>query len=226
MSCTRADTITYQGRPCKQGHDGLRYNCNHACVECTRATARTSSTKARAKRRKLTRLLNAAQWCLSDTYTRARRARPGELGRFLEEIAFSFVGDECLIWPFAGKYYPRVSQEGKTKHAHRIVCERVHGPPPSPQHQAGHTCGRGADGCVNPRHLLWITAKQNGGDMVLHGTAAHGSRQWRAKLTEKDVVLIRALRGKVSVTELARRFGVLPGAISKVQTRKTWRHVA
>ena len=25
---------TYQGKPCKHGHSGLRYACNHVCVAC------------------------------------------------------------------------------------------------------------------------------------------------------------------------------------------------
>lgn len=27
---------TFLGDPCKNGHIGRRYNCNHACVECTK----------------------------------------------------------------------------------------------------------------------------------------------------------------------------------------------
>src|SRR5579859_4466599 len=38
----------------------------------------------------------------------------------------------------------------------RVVCEAYHGPPPTPQHEAGHTCPDGENArCINPRHLAW-----------------------------------------------------------------------
>jgi len=34
--------VTYQGRPCKRGHSGIRYSKNRDCVECT--AMRTKAT--------------------------------------------------------------------------------------------------------------------------------------------------------------------------------------
>lgn len=44
----------------------------------------------------------------------------------------------------------------------RLICERFHGPPPSPFHEAGHTCPEGENAlCVNPSHLEWMTRVEN-----------------------------------------------------------------
>ena len=40
---------TYQGKPCKRGHDGLRYIDNHGCVTCARERASTPAARARHK---------------------------------------------------------------------------------------------------------------------------------------------------------------------------------
>lgn len=39
---------TYQGKPCRHGHQGLRYTVNSSCVECTKARARADRQRARA----------------------------------------------------------------------------------------------------------------------------------------------------------------------------------
>ena len=44
----------------------------------------------------------------------------------------------------------------------RLVLEWKAGPPPSPLHEAGHTCPGGEDSrCVNPDHLAWHTRVEN-----------------------------------------------------------------
>lgn len=51
------------------------------------------------------------------------------------------------------------------------MCQKAHGDPPSPKHDAAHSCGRGHEGCVNPNHLSWKTKKQNQADRITHGTS-------------------------------------------------------
>lgn len=94
----------------------------------------------------------------------------GALLRWLETEARNYEGDECLQWPFAtaGHGYGQV-KIGKTHYgAHRIVCEWENGPPPTPEHEAAHSCGNGHKGCVNRRHLSWKTRKENAEDRTLH----------------------------------------------------------
>ena len=60
------------------------------------------------------------------------------------------------------KGYPRgVMVGGRRQSAHRAMCELVHGPAPTPKHQAAHSCHRGCDGCVLPQHLHWATDAEN-----------------------------------------------------------------
>lgn len=44
----------------------------------------------------------------------------------------------------------------------REICQQKNGPPPTPQHEAGHTCPHGEwDICVSPFHLQWMTRVEN-----------------------------------------------------------------
>jgi hypothetical protein len=121
-------------------------------------------------------------------------------------------GDECLTWPFSriGKGYGSFGYLRKQLYAHRFMCELVHGPAPSPQHQAAHSCGKGHEGCVNPRHLSWKTNSENQLDR-----SAHGNREPKRRtiLTVEQVTTIRALKGHKTQREIADMFGVKPGCI-------------
>lgn len=58
-----------------------------------------------------------------------------------------------------------------------------------------------------------------------HPPAMPGELSPRAKLTEEDVLEIRALRGIVPQSTLASRFGVSKTAIRYAQTGRNWRCV-
>lgn len=110
------------------------------------------------------------------TAGRPARAQPGEATRFVEAVAVPFTGLECLIWPY-GKYpngYGQISTGDGTKVVSRLVCELAHGLPPTPKHEAAHSCANGHSGCVNPRHLRWATSKENKADVVIHKAAGIG----------------------------------------------------
>jgi hypothetical protein len=71
---------------------------------------------------------------------------------------------------------------------------------------------------------------QNYKDSLKDGVAAVGDRARAARLTESNVREIRAIhsakRGDINgTTALARRYGVVPGAIWSVVNHKTWKHV-
>jgi hypothetical protein len=135
----------------------------------------------------------------------------------------SHQGDECLIWPFA-KFPDGRAHMRRGKPA-RIMCEMAHGTPPSPAHEAAHSCGKGNDACVNPRHLYWATKAQNDADKVRHGTIPRGERLPQAKLTEADVRAIRSLAGTMDQREIAAKYGVHFTAVWKIINRQSWRHV-
>ena len=148
----------------------------------------------------------------------------GEPRRFLETVVMPFEGDECLPWPYATNSagYGKLSVDGKLVHVHRLACEARWGPPPSPKHEAAHSCGKGHLGCCNPKHVSWKTPAENQRDKLAHGTAARGAKNALAKLSEEDVREIRRLRGLVSEKEIAKMFGVSRGCISGIFTGKNW----
>lgn len=136
----------------------------------------------------------------------------------------SYSGDDCLIWPFNRAKphgYGTLGFNGRPHRAHRLMCELAHGAPPTPKHQAAHSCGKGHLGCVNPRHLSWKTEAENQYDRHLHGTNRKKGTP-RYKLTWQKVAKIRALEGKMSQQAIARKFGVTHGLISKVLLRRIW----
>lgn len=129
--------------------------------------------------------------------------------------------DACVTWPFSRNHngHGQFGEGGKMFRAHRYMCELVNGPPPSPNHEASHSCGNGHKACINPMHLSWKTREGNQADRIRMGRGRTGPRH---KLNEVAVAQIRSLEGKVTNTELARRFGVSRGAIRQVILRQTW----
>ncbi|WP_192248434.1 hypothetical protein [Mesorhizobium caraganae] len=150
----------------------------------------------------------------------------GEALGYFNEIVLAYDGDECLIWPYAKaiKGYAQVSIGGKTRTIGRLICEREHGPPPSPKHEAAHSCGKGHLACVTKRHVSWKTHLENIRDKYLHGTQYKGSRHNKAKLTDRDIIEIRAHSGRLH-RELAEQYGVSRPTISNIIAGKTWVHL-
>ena len=153
-------------------------------------------------------------------------AQNGAGEKFIREIAIPFTGDDCLIWPYGRSHgYGFVNRKEGENYAHRIVCEAINGAPPSPKHDAAHSCGNGHAGCVNPNHLRWDTRQGNLADMFVHGTAPIGERNGQAKLTEDDVRIIRSIGYSAKRVEIAQRFNVSAGNVTMILQRKYWRHV-
>lgn len=144
----------------------------------------------------------------------------GAAVRWLQGQITSWVSDECLYWPF-GKCngYGLFGLNGRQHYAHRYVCEQVHGPAPSPDHEAAHECGQGAHGCVSPRHVVWKTRTENQLDRALHGTKATGPR---GKLTPEQAAQILALKGTKPQREIAAMFGVSRSNVSFIHCGKAW----
>lgn len=138
------------------------------------------------------------------------------------DTAAAFKGDECLIWPFSKsrRGYGQLNIDGSARLAHRLVCEMVHGSPPSQEIEAAHNCGNAS--CVNPGHLRWATHAENMSDKLIHGTLSRGDRNGHAKLTEDDVRQIRRMRGTMSNPSIAKRFGVSNASIWQIYNGKAW----
>ena len=137
--------------------------------------------------------------------------------------------DDCPRWPFqrdpAG--YGRVRYGDKRAQlVHRVVCEMVNGPPPSPKHEAAHCCGKGNEGCFGARCLAWKTHANNVADAIDHGTWSHGEGVNFAKLTEAQALEIwkrKPPTGRYGpAAAVASDFGVSPSSIVAIWDRRTW----
>jgi hypothetical protein len=74
------------------------------------------------------------------------------LGWLKEHIGYD--GDECLTWPYSldkKTGHGSVNVNRKIEDPSRLMCAFAHGEPPTPRHEAAHSCGKGHKGCVNPR---------------------------------------------------------------------------
>lgn len=128
--------------------------------------------------------------------------------------------DECIIWPFgkSARGYGSLVFEGRRTYAHRVMTIVAHGPPPSPKHDAAHSCG--VRRCINPNHLRWASRHDNAMDRVDHGTHTRGSRSNLAKLTEAAVIDIYQSRAKP--IDLARKYGVARHTIYQIRGGRSW----
>ena len=155
----------------------------------------------------------------------AGRTYRGEARKWVEDHK-DYVGDDCLIYPYNrtrdGYAVWKEGYRTKTIYIHNLYCEHKHGPCPPDKQEAGHTCGNGHLGCVNPNHVRWVTRKENEADKKLHGTYQTGEKNPSVKIDEGRAKLILALKGKFSQIEIARIVGTSRRNVSNVQTGATW----
>lgn len=183
----------------------------------------------------------AVKWCnraskkigLCETHYAHTRANPDKKlseirPRDLCEVWISdhvnWSGEDCLLWPFSRMEsgYGQGAWGGVRMVASRAMCIAAHGEPPSKKHEAAHSCGKGREGCVNPRHLYWATRSQNQMDRVQHGTSNRGERHGMAKLNAVDVIGIRQMEGVMSHRAISEYFGVSKSHVSKLIKRESW----
>lgn len=140
--------------------------------------------------------------------------------RFYREVVLAYDGNECLVWPHSrgADGYGRLGWRVVS----RLVCEHFNGPPPTPDHEAAHHCGKGHEGCCTKRHLDWKTRVGNRADRTTHGTDDRGERHSLAKLTTGQVLEIKALKGKAIQRDVAARFGVSRQTIYSIQSGRNW----
>lgn len=133
----------------------------------------------------------------------------------------NYKGNGCLRWPFSVcNGYGNLKYGGRITYAHRVMCELVHGPVPSPNHEAAHICGNGHKGCVHPEHIAWKTRSANQKDRAAQGTK--NTWAWRGKITQRIADEIRALKGKVPQRILAARYGISRSNVSFIHCGKAW----
>jgi hypothetical protein len=130
----------------------------------------------------------------------------------------------CWLWLGAeqgSNGYGRIKAEGRTWTAHRYSWAIHRGPIPDGM-LVLHRCDNSA--CVNPNHLFLGTTQDNSDDKLAKCRHPFGSRHGQSKLTEMEVVAIRADSRARRV--IADDYGVTEAAIYNIQLRKSWRHVS
>lgn len=134
--------------------------------------------------------------------------------------------DDCWVFSCApnGDGYCFLLIEGKTVPAHRLSWLIHRGPIPEGLCIL-HKCDNRQ--CVRPDHLFPGTNADNSADMVIKGRQARGERSPRSKLSEPEVLQIRARRlAGETLKVVAADYGVDFSTISDIDRRKTWKHVA
>ena len=133
--------------------------------------------------------------------------------------------DECWEWKGGlDEEYGAFRWNGNRR-AHRVMWELTHGE--KADGCVCHTCDNPP--CVNPAHLWVGTRGDNMRDMAAKGRhwQPKGERHPRAKLTEADVLTIRAEAPSCSAEyrDTGRRFGVSGWCVSSVIKRRSWTHI-
>lgn len=147
----------------------------------------------------------------------------GEAQEFFQSVVLQYEGAECLKWPYGhAKGYGVLKNGTRMVRVARLVCEYSNGEPPTPEHQAAHSCGKGHEGCVTKGHLSWKTPKENQSDRITHGTHNRGENNGFAKLSEAQARRILSLKGKEAQRETALRFGIAAVTVSQIHTGKNW----
>lgn len=152
-----------------------------------------------------------------------------QLDRFFEKINKK-GNNGCWLWVGSrrlgyGRFY-----DGRLKalvSAHRMSWEIHFGNRPPNDIKVLHRCDNPS--CVNPAHLFLGTQQDNIDDMCAKGrqVAPKGSSHHKAKLSEKDVIQIRALRATKGIPTrlLARKFSISVSSIKHILHGDTWRSV-
>ena len=130
---------------------------------------------------------------------------------------------QCWVWRGAKQEFGHGCMRygsGGMKQAHRVAYEILVGPIP-----AGlivrHKCHRTS--CVNPEHLELGTMSDNTQDRWRDGTMHAGSKCSATKLTDADVLAIRASYPAKSMAQLAKEYN--SAGIFNIIHRKTWKHI-
>lgn len=125
----------------------------------------------------------------------------------------------------SGYFYVGLYRDGKTRSiaVHRLVLQAFVGLRP-----AGKQCRHRDGDQANNRslNLCWGTPLENSDDKTFHGTKPVGAGVPSSKLTDRQIIEIRARRRRgEKLRTIAAAFGVHNATISRICTGRQWVHV-
>jgi hypothetical protein len=133
----------------------------------------------------------------------------------------------CWIWIAHRKTngYGTIGIGERTYHAHRVAWLLENGSWPTPM--ALHKCDGGEIGCVRIDHLFEGDDYDNARDKVSKGRQFRGETSPLAKLTERDVLAIRAaVSARTPRRAIAQQFAISESTVCDIIKGRSWRHVA
>lgn len=146
--------------------------------------------------------------------------------RFWPKVAIG-QPDECWEWrsPPTWGGYGMFKFRGKDHGAHRISWILTVGEIPEGEGYHGtcvlHSCDNPP--CVNPRHLFLGSHQINMDDREAKGRGNRPKKATNLKLTEADVLEIRRMAASgIRQTDIAKRFELERGHVSRIVNRKMW----
>lgn len=149
-----------------------------------------------------------------------------ELMKLLLKVSPTSSFKGCWNWGAArtARGYGKVADgQGGWRLAHRVMWETENGAIPEGL-EVCHECDNPA--CINPAHLFLGSHAENMSDCKKKGRSAapRGEENPRSKLTERDVLEIRA--SGLTAKMLAAKHGVSDTMIRSIKAKKAWRHIA
>jgi hypothetical protein len=133
----------------------------------------------------------------------------------------------CWLWEGPSKpprgyaiYNCRKGGKNAPQYVHRLSYEMHFGKIPKDR-IVMHTCDNRI--CFRPEHLRLGTPADNSADMAAKKRSTFGARNPMAKLTDKDVLDIRA--SQLSGYQIAKNYGLSQTTIYGILQRKRWKHL-
>lgn len=149
----------------------------------------------------------------------------GEVKSLTKKVGCRIRG-ELILSPKINHYGYKVlrlwkNEKGKDVFVHRLVAEAFI-PNPLNKPQVNHIDGNKLNNNVS--NLEWVTCSENHKHAFRIGIKSHvGEKHNVAKLTEKDILYIRASEKRNC--DLALQFKVSRSNITRIKKRKGWTHI-
>lgn len=163
-------------------------------------------------------------WCSRHWQRWRRLGDPEAGGKWRNMDAADERGPYAGCWEWTGTRNRQGYGIYSRRRVHRIAYEAIHGPITGPEMCVLHRCDNPP--CWRPDHLLLGTRADNAADRRVKGRDALGERRPQTKLTEEQVVAIKAaILNGARTSDLGRAYGVSAGAIEGIRRGDSWRWV-